>query len=123
MQVALFLAYGISAQAARRSNRAEVIEKENAHLLAEGDFLFERLAYEPVVFAVCADPEPMDAAAYRQAECPVVQADSDAVKSAVTYCLEVQRWVRRICLDVSVVPMREGLNLGGQRLQALPETL
>ena len=60
-----------------------------------------------------ADPEPMDAASNRQPECPVVEADSDTVEAAVAYGLEMQGWVRRISLELSIVLVGEGLNLGG----------
>ena len=72
-----------------------------------------KLADEFVVLAMRANPEPMDAVWYREPECPVVEANSDAVILAVSNRLEVQRWVRRIGLDLSVVPVREGLNVRG----------
>jgi hypothetical protein len=53
----------------------------------------------------------MDAVRYREPECSVVKPNSDAVILAVSNCLEVQRWVRRIGLELSVVPVREGLNV------------
>jgi len=55
----------------------------------------------------------MDAAWNRKPECSVVEANSDAAISAVSHCLEVQRWMRRISLDLSVVPVRESLNVRG----------
>ena len=62
---------------------------------------------------MCTNPEPMDAVWYREAECPVVEANSDAVILAVSNCFEVQRWMRRIGLKLSVVPVCEGLNVRG----------
>ena len=59
------------------------------------------------------NPEPMHTFWYRQPEYPVVTANPDAVKFAVSNCLEMQRWVRRVGLELSVVPVREGLNVRG----------
>jgi len=59
------------------------------------------------------NPEPMDAAWNREPECSVVEANSDAAILAVSHCLEVQRWMRRISFDLSVVPVRESLNVRG----------
>jgi hypothetical protein len=50
---------------------------------------------------------------YREPECPVVEANPDAVILAISNCFEVQRWVRRIGLKLSVVPVCEGLNVRG----------
>ena len=72
-----------------------------------------RLADEFVVLAMCADPEPMDAARDGQAECAVVETDSDAVEAAVAYGLEVQRWVRGISFELSIAAVSEGLNVSG----------
>jgi hypothetical protein len=43
-----------------------------------------------VVIAMRANPKPMNALGNRQAECSVVQADSDTVKPAIGYGFEVQ---------------------------------
>ena len=59
------------------------------------------------------NPEPMDAVWYREPERPVVEANPDAVIFAVTNCLEMQRRMRRIGLELSVVPVCEGLNVRG----------
>ncbi len=69
------------------------------------------------------NPEPMDAVWYREPECPVVKANSNAVIFAASNRLEVQRWVHRIGLDLSVVPVCEGLNVRGQRIETLPKAL
>ena len=81
------------------------------------------LADEFVVLAMRANPEPMDTVWHREPECPVVEANSDAVILAVSNCLEVQRWVRRIGLELSVVPACEGLNVRGQGVETLPKAL
>jgi len=65
----------------------------------------------------------MDAVCYREPERPVVKANPDAVKLAVSNRLEVQRWVRRIGLELSVVPACEGLNVRGQGVETLPKAL
>lgn len=70
-----------------------------------------------------ADLEPMDAARNRQTKSTVVQTHSDAVKAAVAHGLELQRSVRRIGLEQCVASVSEGLNVSGQRFQALPEAL
>lgn len=59
------------------------------------------------------NPEPMDAVWYREPKCPVVEADADTMIFTVSNRLEVQRWVRRIGFDLSVVPVCEGLHLRG----------
>ncbi len=59
------------------------------------------------------NPEPVDAVRNRDPECSVVEADSDAVILAVSNCLEVQRWMRRIGFELSVVPLCESLNVRG----------
>jgi hypothetical protein len=59
------------------------------------------------------NPEPMDAVWNREPECPEVEANSDAVILAVSNCLEVQRWVRWIGLELGIVPVCEGLNVRG----------
>lgn len=71
------------------------------------------LADEFVVLAMRADPEPMDAARYRQSEHPVIQANSGAVIPAASYRLEMQRRMRRVSFELSVVPTREGLDFSG----------
>jgi hypothetical protein len=55
----------------------------------------------------------MDAVWHREPERSIVEANSDAVIFAVSNCLEVQRGVRRIGLDLSVVPVCEALNVSG----------
>ena len=59
------------------------------------------------------NPEPMDAVWNREPECSVIETDSDAAILAVSNCLEVQRWVRRIGFELSVVPVCESLNVRG----------
>ena len=83
----------------------------------------EGLANDLVVLAMCSDPEPMDATSYRETKCSVVEANTHTVELAVADCLKVQRRVHRIGFELSVVSMGKGLNLGGQCLKALPETL
>ena len=80
-------------------------------------------ANDLVVLAMCSDPEPMDATGYRKTECSVVEANTHTVELAVADRFEVQRWVQWIGCELSVVPMGERLNLGGQCFKALPETL
>ncbi len=70
-----------------------------------------------------ANPEPMDTAGHRQPQCAVIQADSDTMKPTVAYGLEMQRWVVRIDLELREISVRNGLNLGGKRVKALPKTL
>jgi len=55
----------------------------------------------------------MDAVWYRKPQCPVIKANSDAVIFTISDRLEMQRWVRRIGLDLSVIPVCEGLNVSG----------
>ncbi len=81
-----------------------------------------RLAQEPVVTSVRANPEPMDTARYWHTERAVEEPDSDAVEAAGAHCFEVQRGVRGIRLELSVGSMCKRLNVKRQRLQALPET-
>ena len=59
------------------------------------------------------NPEPMDAVWNREPERSVVEANSDAVILAVSNCFEVQRWVRGIGFQLSVVPVCENLNIRG----------
>ena len=73
----------------------------------------KELANEFVVFAMRTNPEPMDAVWYWDCERPVVEADPDTVIPAASNCLEVPRWVRRIGLELSVVPACEGLIVRG----------
>ena len=81
------------------------------------------LADQLVVLAMCADPEPMNTVGHRGSECSVVQADSDAVVAPIADRLEVQRRMRRIRPELCVATVGECLNIGRQRLQALPEAL
>ena len=83
----------------------------------------EWLADEFVVLAMSANPEPMNAARYRQSERSIVEANADAMKTAVGDGLEVQRRVRRIGPELGIAPFGESPNIGGQRVQALPEAL
>lgn len=69
------------------------------------------LAYELVVIAVGADPEPVDAAFNRQAECSVVEAYSNAVEPAPADSLEMKRRMRWISPELSIVPVREGAHV------------
>ena len=48
------------------------------------------LADELVIFAMRTDPEPMYAAWYGEANCAIVKAHSDAMKSTICNCLEMQ---------------------------------
>lgn len=59
------------------------------------------------------DPEPMDPVWNREAERFVVEADSNAVILTASNCFEVQRWMRRIGFELSVVPVCESLNFRG----------
>ena len=60
-----------------------------------------------------ANPAPMNAVWHREPEGSVVEANADAVILAVSNCLEVQRWVRRIDLELGVVSVCESLNVSG----------
>ena len=44
------------------------------------------------------DPEPMDSTRYREAQCPVIETNADAVELAVADTFELQRRVRWIYL-------------------------
>ena len=81
------------------------------------------LADELVVLAMRANPEPVHTIWHRKAERSVVQTNSNTVKAAVADGLEVQRWMRRIDLQLSVASAGKGLNICGQRFEALPEAL
>ena len=59
------------------------------------------------------NPKPMDAIWYRKPQCPVIEANSDAVIFTISNRLEMQRWVRRIGFELSVIPVCEGLNVRG----------
>ena len=69
------------------------------------------------------DPKPMDAACHRQPERPIGKTDSDTVILAVPYSLEVQRWMHRVGLYLSVVPVREGLNVSRQCIETPSKAL
>ena len=71
------------------------------------------LADEFVVIAMRADPEQMNATRYRQPECPVIKANSDAVILAVSDSLEMQRRMRRVGFESIVVSTRETLDVSG----------
>jgi hypothetical protein len=71
------------------------------------------LADEFVVLAMRADPEPMNATRYRQPESPEIKANSDAVILAVSDSLEMQRRMRRVGFELSVVSTRETLDVSG----------
>ena len=50
----------------------------------------EELADELIVFAMGANPEPVDTARNREPECPEIETNSDAVKFPVADRLELQ---------------------------------
>ena len=81
------------------------------------------LTDQPVVLRVRSDPEPMHATEHGHAQRPVVQPHTNTVEATIGDSLEVQRRVRRLKFELCVVPPGQGLNLGGQRVQALPEAL
>ena len=54
---------------------------------------------EAVVLSMRTNPEPMNAIASRQTECPVVQPNSCAVEPTATEELELERWVRGVGLQ------------------------
>jgi hypothetical protein len=83
----------------------------------------EKSADEFVVLAVRTNPEPMNTAWNWQTERAVVQADSDTVKSAVAYSLELKRRMPRVSLELSVAAVSKCLDVSRQRVQALPEAL
>ena len=58
----------------------------------------EGLANELVVLAMGADPEPMDASRYWEAECSIVETNPHAVKATIANGLELQRRVQGIGL-------------------------
>jgi hypothetical protein len=76
-----------------------------------------------VVFTVRADPKPVHASVDRQAQRAIEQADPYAVKTPIAYCLEMQRRMRRIGLELSKAPSSKRLNINEQRFQALPKPL
>ena len=55
----------------------------------------------------------MNAVWYRKPQCPVIEAKPDAVIFTISNRLEMQRWVGRIGLELSVIPVCEGLNARG----------
>ena len=83
----------------------------------------EGLADDLVVLAMRADPEPMDSSRNRTPERSVVQANTNAMKAPVTYCLELQCLVQRISLEERIASMCKALNVCGKRFKALPESL
>ena len=83
----------------------------------------EGLADDLVVLAMRADPEPMDSARNRLSECPVVEANPNAIKAPATYCLELQRPVRCVGLEERIASMCKALNVCGKRFKAFPEPL
>ena len=88
-----------------------------------GESLYDMFADELVILAMGADPKPMDAAWHWKPKCPVIEADSDAVKSTVSNGLEMQRWMVWIDFELREISVRNGLNFGGQCVKALPKTL
>ena len=80
-------------------------------------------ADKSVVLPMRTNPEPMNTAWHRNTECPVVEANPDAVILVVPDCFEMQRGVRRIRLETSVVAVGEGLNVSGERVETLPKAL
>ena len=60
--------------------------KDGAHLRHLRN---DKLADEFVVFAMGANPEPVDTARNREPECPEIETNSDAVKFPVADCLEM----------------------------------
>ena len=80
-----------------------------------------RLADEFVVFAMRANPEPLHALGYRDAEGSVVEADPDTVEATLSDCFELKRWMRRISLELSIIAASRSLNVGGQCVQTPPE--
>ncbi len=79
------------------------------------------LTDELVIRTMRTDPEPMYPAWHGEAQRPVVEADSDAMKPAVSNGLEMQRRMIGIDFDLREIPVRVGLNFGGQSVKALPK--
>ncbi len=80
-------------------------------------------ADKSVVLPMRTHPEPMNTAWNRNPECPVVEANPDAVISVVPDRLEMQRGVRWIRLEKCVVAVGEGLNVSGECVETLPKAL
>jgi hypothetical protein len=51
------------------------------------------LANELVIFSVASNPEPVNSAIHRQAECPVMQTDTHAIHPSAAKRLELERRV------------------------------
>ena len=68
-------------------------------------FMAIRSTDEFVVLAMCPDPET----------------HANTVEATVVERLEVQRWMRRIGLELGVASVGKGLNVSRQRFEAAPE--
>lgn len=80
-----------------------------------------QLADELVILTMRADPKPMYAAWHGDAECAVVETDSDAMKSTICNSLEMQRWMTWIGLKLREISVRYGLNFNWQCIEAVPK--
>ena len=69
------------------------------------------------------DPKPMYAPGHGEAECTVIETDSNAMKSTICNSLEMQRWMIEISFDLREISVRQGLNFGRQCVEALPKPL
>ena len=70
-----------------------------------------------------ADPKPMYPVWHGEAECAVVKADADAMKSTISNSLEMQRWMIWIGLELRKIPVRYRLNFSGQIVKGVPKPL
>jgi hypothetical protein len=90
---------------------------------AIGPSVAEKLADEFVVLGMRADPKPVHSFLHWNAESAVVESDTNAVESRPANSLELQRRMRRIGAQESVVSTRESLDFSGQCIEALPKAL
>lgn len=83
----------------------------------------DKLADEFVVLGMRADPEPVHSSLHGNAESTVVESHTDAMELSAANGLELQRRMRRVGSQQSVVSTREKLDLSWQCFKALPKPL
>ena len=79
------------------------------------------LGQQLVILGVIANPEPLNSISDWNAKRSVVNADSDTAVLAVTHRLEMQRSMRRVMTEKSIVPARKLLYVNGQGVEATPK--
>ena len=88
--------------------------------LALSQQLFSRrLTNELIVLGTSADPDPVDAACFVNAQCSIVVANTDRPEFANS--LEVQRWMARIALEQLVILVCKFTDVFRQDLIQRPE--